>query len=64
MPEMDGIETHRRIRKISTTVPIIFCSGCSKNDLSADILDDRYTGFLQKPFEPDRLHSTLQEMLG
>lgn len=63
MPGMDGIETHHRIRKISMSIPIVFCSGCSRNELPTEILDDKYFGFLQKPFEPDKLRTVLMEML-
>jgi PAS domain S-box-containing protein len=64
MPEMDGIETHKRIRKMSTSIPILFCSGCSKNEVSAEILEDGHTGFLQKPFDQISLQCALLEMLG
>ena len=64
MPEMNGIETYLRLREISRTVPIIFCSGCSKEELSADIIEDACTGYLSKPYKPDQLRNILLEMLG
>jgi len=64
MPEMNGIETYHRLREISLTIPIIFCSGCSKNELSDDILADEYTGFLKKPYKSDQLQKVLMNMLG
>ena len=64
MPEMNGIETYLRLREISRTLPIIFCSGCSKEELSADIIDDNYTGYLSKPYKPDQLQKILLETLG
>jgi PAS domain S-box-containing protein len=64
MPEMDGVETYHRIREVSMTIPIVFCSGCSKKELSSDILDNVHTGFLKKPYNPDQLRMVLMEMLG
>jgi two-component system cell cycle sensor histidine kinase/response regulator CckA len=64
MPEKDGAETYHRLREISKTIPIVFCSGCSKSDLSIDILNDAHTGFIEKPYKPDQLRSILTEMLG
>jgi two-component system, cell cycle sensor histidine kinase and response regulator CckA len=64
MPEMDGIETYHRLREVSMTIPIVFCSGCSIKDLSAHILDDEHAGFLKKPYESDQLRTVLVEMLG
>lgn len=64
MPEMGGIETYYRLREISMTIPIVFCSGCSITELSPDILADERTGFLKKPYKPDQLRRVLMEMLG
>jgi CheY-like chemotaxis protein len=63
MPEMNGSETYRRIRAVSRTIPIIFCSGCSRKELSADILEDEHAGFLKKPYNPDQLRGVLLERL-
>lgn len=63
MPEMDGIEAYRRLREISGTVPIVFCSGCSKEELPTDITEDIYTGFLKKPYKPEQMQNILFEML-
>jgi PAS domain S-box-containing protein len=64
MPVMDGAETYHRLREISRTIPIVFCSGCSREKFPSGILDDGYTGFLKKPFKPDQLRNVLLEMLG
>lgn len=64
MPEMGGIETYRRLREVSKSIPIVFCSGCNKNDVPAEIQDDEHTGFLKKPYKPGQLRNILLEMLG
>jgi len=63
MPEMDGVETYYRLRELSKTIPIVFCSGCSIEELSADILDDEHTGFLKKPYKPDQLRNAVNSVL-
>ena len=60
MPEMDGVETYYRLRELSRTIPIVFCSGCSIEELSADILDDKHTGFLKKPYKTDQLRNAVK----
>lgn len=64
MPEMGGMETYSRLREISPSVPIVFCSGCSMKEYSTDILEDNRVGFLKKPYKPDQLRNVLLEMLG
>lgn len=63
MPVMDGAETYYRLREISRTIPIVICSGCGREELPYDILDNEHTGFLKKPFKPDQLRNVLLEML-
>lgn len=59
MPEMNGREAYLEIRKISSTVPIVFCSGYNINEVSDLINIDKYLMFLQKPYSL----SSLKEML-
>lgn len=63
MPEMDGVETYRRLREISRNIPIIFCSGCSTKELAADILDDENVRYLKKPYNPEQLQNLFGELL-
>ena len=63
MPEMDGIETYQRLREISRTIPIVFCSGCNIEEIPSGILDDEHSNFLKKPYKPDQLRNVLLEML-
>lgn len=65
MPEQEGIETIRSLRRLAPLVPIIAMSGGARGTdhvlrvavrLGADEA-------LEKPFEVDRLHAMLQELL-
>jgi CheY-like chemotaxis protein len=55
MPEMDGLEATRRIRKLGKSLPIIaLTANVFKDDIDACLaagMDDH----LGKPFEPDKL---------
>ena len=63
MPELGGVETYYQLREISTTIPIVFCSGCSQKELSSDILNDEHTDFLRKPYDTDQLRTILLHMI-
>ena len=64
MPKMDGIEAMKRIRKISSGIPILLCSGYSEDKLifnkSYDVKPD---GFLMKPFLLKDLRNSLEKLL-
>ena len=63
MPELGGVETYYQLREISTTIPIVFCSGCSQKELSSDILNEEHTDFLRKPYDTDQLRTILLHMI-
>ncbi len=59
MHELSGVETLRRIRQVSPTMPCIISSGqiADQNDLSDDLTE--HLRFLQKPYRAN----TLSEMV-
>jgi DNA-binding response OmpR family regulator len=67
MPEVEGVETIRALRKLSGTVPIIAISGRGSGG-SADYLDDvRVLGaseVFEKPFELRALQAAIVRLLG
>jgi DNA-binding response OmpR family regulator len=62
MPEMDGIETLKRIREISTHLPIVMCSayGEYKQDLTTWASD----AYLVKCADLTELKATIRRLLG
>ncbi len=62
MPEMDGIETLRRIREIETHLPIVMCSAYSeyKQDLAIWASD----AYVVKCADLTELKSTIRKLLG
>lgn len=61
MPNMNGLELARRIRKIHPQVSIIFITAFSKHALEA--YDVHPTGYLLKPFDPARLEKEIEYAL-
>ena len=65
MPEIDGIETIRRIREeIKTNVPILLISAYSYSDVEEDAKKVGVNGFLTKPLFRSTLYDKLSEILG
>lgn len=62
MPEIDGIETIREIRKLRQDVPIIAASGMAI-DRSQDAIDAGAAMFVSKPFTAEKLLSAINEVL-
>ena len=50
MPNMDGEEACRELRRLGAAVPIILCSGFSETEARHRFDDLGLAGFLQKPF--------------
>ena len=63
MPEMGGVETYKELRKLAPSIPIIFCSGYDRDEISALINNDERAGFVQKPYRPDHLSNVLTKYM-
>jgi len=63
MPRMDGLATFAELRRISSDVPIILCSGYSEVDATSRFAGMGLAGFLQKPYEIDDLTAKLTEVM-
>jgi DNA-binding response OmpR family regulator len=65
MPELDGLEVVRTLRRFSTTVPIIVMSGGGNRDLDFLIEAKEFgaTRTISKPFHPDKLVAMIHALL-
>lgn len=64
MPDMDGITATQEIIKIDPNAKIIICSALGQVDkVKAAIFAGAKT-FLVKPFQPDKVLSTIKKILG
>lgn len=64
MPEMNGIEAMREIRKIDSTLPVMLISGYSKEELPFDgNQENKPDAFLVKPVQRSDMRSNLEALL-
>lgn len=62
MPEMDGMETLREIRKTNTTVPIIMITASSLKDTAIEAIAKGANDYLLKPFEWEELKAKIEKV--
>jgi DNA-binding NtrC family response regulator len=60
---MDGATAIKAIRKISSHTPLLMMSGYSEGDTVKLACSSPSIAFIQKPFGPDELLNTLQQLL-
>ncbi|MCX6233310.1 MAG: response regulator [Bacteroidetes bacterium] len=63
MPEMDGIETLRNIRKNDDKVRVVILTGYGCPDTIRDAADLNVSEYLSKPFENEDLVSVISKAL-
>jgi two-component system cell cycle sensor histidine kinase/response regulator CckA len=63
MPEMNGEETFREIRRVRSDVPVILTSGYNEIEATRRFTAKGLAGFLQKPFTPKELAQKLSSAL-
>jgi PAS domain S-box-containing protein len=63
MPEMGGGETYGKMKKINPIVKVLLSSGYSLDGKAAEILKRGCKGFIQKPFNLQKLSGKVKEIL-
>lgn len=64
MPEMDGREVFRAMKKISPRVKVLFSSGYSMDREVRTIVQKGGAEFIQKPFQVDHLFERISRLMG
>ncbi|NLF38434.1 PAS domain S-box protein [bacterium] len=64
MPEMDGEQTFRELRRIKSDVKVFLTSGYNEQDVTQRFADKGLAGFLQKPYDLDVLSAKLRAATG
>ncbi|MBU8905007.1 response regulator [Desertibacillus haloalkaliphilus] len=64
MPEKDGIEALKEIRKINPDAKIIMCSAMGQQSMVIDAIQSGAKDFIVKPFQADRVLEAIQKVLG
>ena len=66
MPEMDGIETLKKLRKINAyykEVPVIALTGNYSTTARAEYISLGFTDYLEKPMIPEQLNMIMKTYL-
>ncbi len=63
MPEVGGGETFDKLKKINPIVKVLLSSGYSLDGKAAEILKRGCKGFMQKPFNLQKLSGKVKEIL-
>ena len=63
MPQMDGVQTLRELRRMRPELPVILMSGFAQTQAIARFGEHRMSGFLQKPFKLDELTRLVTRVL-
>lgn len=65
MPDLDGVETIRRIRKeVDSALPILLISSYDWSDVEKEAKDAGVNGFLSKPLFRSTLYQKINEIIG
>ena len=59
MPRMDGVETFGELRRIDPEACVILSSGYAEEDVVSQLAGKGLSGFIQKPYTPDKLRASL-----
>ena len=63
MPEMDGIQAVKEIKKIAPSANIIMCSAMGQQAMVIESIQAGAKDFIVKPFQPDRVIEAVQKAL-
>ena len=63
MPQLDGVETFRRLRQLKPGVRVVLMSGYNQSDAVNRFPGLALTGFLQKPFTVESLAAALRHAI-
>jgi len=63
MPDMDGEETYRELRRVKSNIKVILSSGYNEQEATDRFSGKGLSGFIQKPYRVDELMETLQKIM-
>lgn len=64
MPNMDGLEALKAIRSQNPQAQIVMCSAMGQEAMVIDAIKSGAKDFIVKPFKPDRIIKTVEQLLG
>jgi len=63
MPEMDGIEALKEIKKINKDAKVIMCSAMGQQAMVMEAIKEGASDFVVKPFQGDRVLEALKKAM-
>ena len=63
LPGMNGLELTKLIRTIFPSAPILVMTALSRNKYEDKAMEMGATGFIEKPFDPDKLRDMVSNLL-
>lgn len=64
MPEMDGIQALKEIRKIDGGAKVIMCSAMGQQAMVIESIQAGAKDFIVKPFQPERVLEAVKKVVG
>ncbi|MDF2924713.1 MAG: chemotaxis protein CheY [Paenibacillaceae bacterium] len=64
MPEMDGINALKEVKKIDPNAKVIMCSAMGQQAMVIDAIQAGAKDFIVKPFQADRVIEAIKKTLG
>ena len=64
MPEMDGIQAVREIKKVDPNAKIIMCSAMGQQAMVVESIQAGARDFIVKPFQEDRVLEAVKKVIG
>ncbi|HHY90912.1 MAG TPA: response regulator [Clostridiales bacterium] len=64
MPEIDGIQAVREIKKIDPNAKIVMCSAMGQQAMVIESIQAGALDFIVKPFQPERVIEAVKKVLG
>ncbi len=64
MPEMDGIQSVKEIKKVDGNAKIIMCSAMGQQAMVIEAIQAGAKDFIVKPFQPERVIEAVKKVIG
>ena len=64
MPEMDGIEAVKEIKKANPSAAVIMCSAMGQQSMVIEAIQSGAKDFIVKPFQADRIIEAVRKVIG
>lgn len=64
MPEMDGIEAVKEIRKVDPAAKVVMCSAMGQQSMVVQAIQAGARDFIVKPFQGDRVLESISKVIG